>query len=45
MFTSRLVTLVFVLVFAIVNVMAMPLPLQLRVGVCRHRLGNLIACQ
>ncbi|KAN0134902.1 hypothetical protein V8E53_007276 [Lactarius tabidus] len=32
MFTSRLVTLVFVLVFAIVNVMAMPLPLQLRVG-------------
>jgi len=32
MFTSRLVTLAFVLVFAIVNVMAMPLPLQLRVG-------------
>jgi len=32
MFTSRLVTLAFVLVFAIINVMAMPLPLELRAG-------------
>ena len=45
MFTSRLVTLAFVLVFAIVNVMAVPLPIQMRVGVCCHRLGYLIACQ
>jgi len=47
MFTSRLITLAFVLVFAIVNAVATPVPepVNIRLGVCRHRLGYLIVCR
>ena len=44
MFTSRLVTLVFVLIFAIVNVMAIPVPAAFRLGVCLDCLGYLKGC-
>ena len=44
MFTSRLVTLAFVLIFAIVNVMAIPVPGHFRLGVCLHRLEHLKGC-
>jgi hypothetical protein len=46
MFTSSLVTLAFVFVFAIVNVVALPVPepAHVRLGVCCQHLGYLIVC-
>ena len=46
MFTSRLVTLAFVSVFVVVNVMAIPMPHppNVHLGVCRHHIGYLVVC-
>ena len=46
MFTSHLVALAFVFVFAVVNVVALPVPgaANVRLGVGRHRFGYLVIC-